>query len=279
MSELIDVKVEMLNLNDYLRDIFKGKKWSISKLYIFNGCYQRGKYQYIDRIKTPEQDAIHFVKGRFVHTLFDRDIIRKVFPDQPLPKMYSLDKYPDIEAEDVLKWNKVFRTFTSTQFYIDLIKDLNLATYVHTEMEINLPLFTGFIDLFYIKDKILITKDWKTGKFKEEQNRVQVLIYTLYLLMVLSTKYEIIGVKNSYVFVESPETPEVGDKEPVMLKEFFEELKPHLDKIVGIQDKIQECMITGEWDRNFKKCEYCAFKIHCDTEHKSEIDDLISGLL
>ena len=219
--------------------------FSFSSLSLYNTCPFAYKLSYIDKVKPVRSTAL--VKGSNVHSI--------------------LEKYPEIqEKEYKFNENLIVSNFLNSEIG-NYFKDVLLNKKTAREFKFGLTrdfendtfkdsFFHGIIDLIFFENDELNLCDYKTGKFKENQDFSQLLSYSLYF-----KNYD--KIKINYLYVEHNK---INSK--VVTKEDIEKTQ---DFIIKTTDIISEDKV---FKRNCgKHCNWCQFSEKCDemlTELRSD---------
>ena len=219
--------------------------FSFSSLSLYNTCPFAYKLSYIDKVKPVRSTAL--VKGSNVHSI--------------------LEKYPEIqEKEYKFNENLIVSNFLNSEIG-NYFKDVLLNKKTAREFKFGLTknfendtfkdsFFHGIIDLIFFENDELNLCDYKTGKFKENQDFSQLLTYSLYF-----KNYD--KIKINYLYVEHNK---INSK--IVTKEDIENTQNFIIKTTDIilQDKT--------FKRNCgKHCSWCQFSEKCDemlTELRSD---------
>ena len=219
--------------------------FSFSSLSLYNTCPFAYKLSYIDKVKPVRSTAL--VKGSNVHSI--------------------LEKYPEIqEKEYKFNENLIVSNFLNSEIG-NYFKDVLLNKKTAREFKFGLTrdfkndtfkdsFFHGIIDLIFFENDELNLCDYKTGKYKENQDFSQLLTYSLFF-----KNYD--KIKINYLYVEHNK---INSK--VVTKEDIEKTQDFIIKTTDIilQDKT--------FKRNCgKHCSWCQFSEKCDemlTELRSD---------
>ena len=219
--------------------------FSFSSLSLYNTCPFAYKLSYIDKVKPVRSTAL--VKGSNVHSI--------------------LEKYPEIqEKEYKFNENLIVSNFLNSEIG-NYFKDVLLNKKTAREFKFGLTrdfkndtfkdsFFHGIIDLIFFENDELNLCDYKTGKFKENQDFSQLLSYSIFF-----KKYN--KIKINYLYVEHNK---INSK--IVTKEDIENTQNFIIKTTDIilQDKT--------FRRNCgKHCSWCQFSEKCDemlTELRSD---------
>lgn len=219
--------------------------FSFSSLSLYNTCPFAYKLSYIDKVKPVRSIAL--VKGSNVHSI--------------------LEKYPEIqEKEFKFNENLIVSNFLNSEIG-NYFKDILLNKKTAREFKFGLTknfendtfkdsFFHGIIDLIFFENDELNLCDYKTGKYKENQDFSQLLTYSLFF-----KNYD--KIKINYLYVEHNK---INSK--VVTKEDIENTQNFIIKTTDIilQDKV--------FKRNCgKHCSWCQFSEKCDemlTELRSD---------
>ena len=219
--------------------------FSFSSLSLYNTCPFAYKLSYIDKVKPVRSTAL--VKGSNVHSI--------------------LEKYPEIqEKEYKFNENLIVSNFLNSEIG-NYFKDVLLNKKTAREFKFGLTrdfkndtfkdsFFHGIIDLIFFENDELNLCDYKTGKFKENQDFSQLLSYSLYF-----KNYD--KIKINYLYVEHNK---INSK--IVTKEDIENTQNFIIKTTDIisEDKV--------FKRNCgKHCNWCQFSEKCDemlTELRSD---------
>ena len=222
--------------------------FSFSALSAYNTCPFSYKLSYIDKLKPVRSSAL--VKGSNVHSILEN------YPEiQEKEYKYHEDKITEqflnncilnnISLKEILTKRKSAREFRfglTRNFENDNFKD---------------SFYHGIIDLIYFDNDELNICDYKTGKYKENQDFSQLLTYSLFF-----KNYN--KIKINYLYVEHNK---INSK--VVTKEDIEKTQ---DFIIKTTDIILQ-------DKDFKRncgshCAWCQFREKCD----EMLEDCISSI-
>ena len=219
--------------------------FSFSSLSLYNTCPFSYKLSFIDKIKPVRSTAL--VKGSNVHSILEKfpDITGKEYKfKEDLIVLNFLNSEVGKYFKNVLlnkKSAREFRFGLTRDFENDVFKD---------------SFFHGIIDLIFLENDELNICDYKTGKYKENQDFSQLLTYSLFF-----KNYN--KIKLNYIYVEHNR---VNSK--IVTKEDIEKAQDFIIKTTDIilQDKV--------FKRNCgKHCAWCQFSEKCDemlTELRSD---------
>ena len=210
--------------------------FSFSSLSAYNTFPFSYKLAYIDKVKPVRSTAL--VKGSNVHSI--------------------LEKYPEVQEKEY-KYNEnlIVSNFLNSEIG-NYFKDVLLNKKTAREFKFGLTrdfkndtfkdsFFHGIIDLIYFDNDVLNICDYKTGKYKENQDFSQLLTYSLFF-----KNYD--KIKINYLYVEHNKI-----KSKVVPKEDIEKTQDFIIKTTDIilQDKT--------FKRNCgKHCNWCQFSEKCD---------------
>ena len=220
--------------------------FSFSSLSAYNTCPFSYKLAYIDKVKPVRSTAL--VKGSNVHSILEK------FPDFIASKEFKFNEnlivsnFLNSEIGNYFK-DVLLNKKTAREFKFGLTKNFENDTFKDS-------FFHGIIDLIYFDNDELNLCDYKTGKFKENQDFSQLLTYSLFF-----KNYD--KIKINYIYVEHNK---VNSK--VVTKEDIEKTQ---DFIIKTTDIISEDKV---FKRNCgKHCAWCQFSEKCDemlTELRSD---------
>jgi len=175
--------------------------YSFSKISCFQHCPQKFKLKHIDKISI-QSENIALEKGSYIHHVIENHIIGNEIP----PFTFKLSTLKDKE-----KFNKIIIDFLKSDFYKNyknlsnkfvergfslVIKDGKVVSGEHNKTSA----IRGFIDFIHYDElgKKLLIVDWKSGKFKENINELQVKIYAVWGLLEFDVDY----IETEFCFVE-----------------------------------------------------------------------------
>ena len=211
--------------------------FSFSSLSAYNTCPFSYKLAYIDKIEPVRSTAL--VKGSNVHSILEK------FPDFIASKEFKFNEnlivsnFLNSEIGNYFK-DVLLNKKTAREFKFGLTRDFKNDTYENS-------FFHGIIDLIYFDNDVLNICDYKTGKYKENQDFSQLLTYSLFF-----KNYD--KIKINYLYVERNK---INSK--VVTKEDIEKTQDFIIKTTDIilQDKT--------FKRNCgKHCNWCQFCEKCD---------------
>ena len=242
--------------------------YSFSKMGSFHQCPRKFKLQYIDKIKIPFETNIALEKGKYLHHLIECDL-----KNEKGNFVFKLSK-----DEDKNKYRQIFNNFIVSPHY-NFFKSLK-EKYIEQGFSLILDpsrqgknklipenykngknvLVRGFIDFLAIKDdvnqKTAIIVDWKSGKYKEDQNEMQVMIYSIWAFLRFS---QIEKVETYFYFIEHNK---------FVSRTYYREQLNELIK--NMIDYIKPIEKASQFPKNITAlCDWCPFKKfgHCDGEH------------
>ena len=210
--------------------------FSFSSLSLYNTCPFAYKLSYIDKVKPVRSTVL--VKGSNVHSI--------------------LEKYPEIqEKEYKFNENLIVSNFLNSEIG-NYFKDVLLNKKTAREFKFGLTrdfkndtfkdsFFHGIIDLIFFENDELNLCDYKTGKYKENQDFSQLLSYSIFF-----KNYD--KIKINYLYVEHNK---INSK--IVTKEDIENTQNFIIKTTDIisEDKV--------FKRNCgKHCSWCQFSEKCD---------------
>ena len=191
----------------------KYSPYSYSKINTFKNCPYRFKLQYVDKIRTKFNVSPALEKGKFIHYGLEhylKGTLREKINDYNFQlassdeiKEYRKQLKQVLLSKDI-QWYKSFSDI-KTEFGFGIIfKDNDIDVIGYS----NKADIRGYIDLLAydeFSNEVYII-DYKTGKFREEQDKLQVAIY--YLVAV--KKYpEVENFNLIFNFVEHSKTVEI----------------------------------------------------------------------
>ena len=220
--------------------------FSFSSLSAYNTCPFAYKLSYIDKVKPVRSTAL--IKGSNVHSILEK------FPDFIASKEFKFNEnlivsnFLNSEIGNYFK-DVLLNKKTAREFKFGLTKNFENDTFKDS-------FFHGIIDLIFFENDELNLCDYKTGKFKENQDFSQLLTYSIFF-----KKYN--KIKINYIYVEHNR---VNSK--VVSKEDIENAQ---NFIIKTSDIISEDKV---FKRNCgKHCSWCQFSEKCDemlTELRSD---------
>lgn len=212
--------------------------FSFSSLNLYNTCPFGYKLSYIDKVKPIRSSAL--VKGSNVHSILEN------YPkNQEKEYTYNEDKITEqflnncvlnnISLKEILTKRK-----TAREFRFGLTRNFENDVF-------NNSFYHGIIDLIYFDNDELNICDYKTGKYKENQDFSQLLTYSLFF-----KNYN--KIKINYLYVEHNK---INSK--IVTKEDIEKTQ---DFIIKTTDIILQ-------DKDFRRrcgnhCAWCQFSEKCD---------------
>lgn len=164
----------------------KGKtitSWSFSRYSDYKQCPLKAKLKHIDKIKEPPNEAM--ARGADIHTMAEDYIKGKI---ARLPKELKGVEATIKELRALYKKLMAKKTTQSDMVVEDnwaFTKDWDQTRWddwVHCWVRIKLD--CAYI-VKYVDKTVLIVRDWKTGKFREEKNEEYVEQLELYALAAL----------------------------------------------------------------------------------------------
>ena len=192
--------------------------FSFSSLSLYNTCPFAYKLSYIDKIKPVRSTAL--VKGSNVHSILEK------FPNFIASKEFKFNEnlivsnFLNSEIGNYFK-DVLLNKKTAREFKFGLTRDFKNDTFKDS-------FFHGIIDLIFFENDELNLCDYKTGKYKENQDFSQLLTYSLFF-----KNYD--KIKINYLYVEHNK---VNSK--VVTKEDIENAQNFIIKTTDIisEDKV-----------------------------------------
>lgn len=221
--------------------------FSFSSLSLYNTCPFAYKLAYIDKIKPVRSTAL--VKGSNVHSILEK------FPDFIASKEFKFNEnlivsnFLNSEIGNYFK-DVLLNKKTAREFKFGLTKNFENDTFEDS-------FFHGIIDLIFFENDELNLCDYKTGKYKENQDFSQLLTYSLYF-----KNYD--KIKINYLYVEHNK---INSK--VVTKEDIEKTQDFIIKTTDIILQDKTFRRTGG-----KHCNWCQFCEKCD----EMLEDCISTI-
>ena len=218
--------------------------FSFSSLSAYNTCPFAYKLSYIDKVKPVRSTAL--VKGSNVHSILEK------FPDFIASKEFKFNEnlivsnFLNSEIGNYFK-DILLNKKTAREFKFGLTKNFENDTFKDS-------FFHGIIDLIFFENDELNLCDYKTGKFKENQDFSQLLTYSIFF-----KKYN--KIKINYIYVEHNK---INSK--IVTKEDIENAQNFIIKTTDIisEDKV--------FKRNCgKHCAWCQFGEKCDEMMLTEL--------
>lgn len=221
--------------------------FSFSSLSLYNTCPFAYKLAYIDKIKPVRSTAL--VKGSNVHSILEK------FPEFIASKEFKFNEnlivsnFLNSEIGNYFK-DVLLNKKTAREFKFGLTKNFENDTFEDS-------FFHGIIDLIFFENDELNLCDYKTGKYKENQDFSQLLTYSLYF-----KNYD--KIKINYLYVEHNK---INSK--VVTKEDIEKTQDFIIKTTDIILQDKTFRRTGG-----KHCNWCQFCEKCD----EMLEDCISTI-
>jgi len=233
----------------------KYSPYSFSKISSFQHCPMKFKLNYIDKIRIPTEN-IALEKGKFLH-----HIIENVIMDFRPPEFKFELATEEQQRDFVIKLKDFMRSDCYKEYYALEHKETERGFSIDFDgVNIkagdynNHSLIRGFIDFISKNGNKLLIVDWKSGKYKEDINQLQVAIYALWGFLT----FDVDIIECEFCFIEH--------SKKVTVK--FE--RNDINKL--IKDIFSEIMYI-EKAQSFKKkpsalCDWCDYKKqgYCDGE-------------
>ena len=219
--------------------------FSFSSLSLYNTCPFAYKLSYIDKIKPVRSTAL--VKGSNVHSILEK------FPEFSIKEFKFnensiVSNFLNSEIGNYFK-DVLLNKKTAREFKFGLTKNFENDTFKDS-------FFHGIIDLIYFDNDVLNICDYKTGKYKENQDFSQLLTYSLFF-----KNYD--KIKINYLYVEHNK---INSK--IVTEEDIEKTQDFIIKTTDIILQDKTFRRTGG-----KHCNWCQFSEKCDemlTELRSD---------
>lgn len=187
-------------------------KYSVSKINAFKQCKKLYKLRYLDKIKT-EGKPKALEKGDLIHRL-----IEHYLKTSKKPKIDDFEKDMNVLSnKDIESCSEIIDKFEVSNMY-KVLKSLPYKKYIENKFFLNSKLepcdytgyiFSGKIDYYIInkEKRIGLNIDWKTGGKSMDKYPLDVLQLNTYSLWLIQ-KYNLLGVKSKYYYVEYDKTAE-----------------------------------------------------------------------
>lgn len=228
--------------------------YSFSKISSFEGCPQKFKFQYIDKLKPNIEDNYHLIKGRNIHKFFELMGNSEKFQEHALKHPEEIQTVKSI-FKDIKNPNHTLNPFlqaitndhnTKKEFKIGFDYSMNPCAYSAKNC-----LFRGIIDLVCIVDNTLNLVDYKTGKAKEfsYQDTRQLMFYGLWFF-----KYRphIEKIKINYVYVEHNQNNSI-----VLERKYVSDYESQL------RNSITQIESATEFHKKTTFCKFCQYRDVC----------------
>ena len=240
----------------FLRKIltFNAKKnykyipYSYSKIDLWRHCPYKFKLQYVNNIRLSYSTNLAIIRGNYLHYCLENKNDGNSFT---ITEIFTKD-----EKQNALEVLNKFRNSKIGVYYLSQdgkhevefgIKKSKTNIYEVCSFNHNNTLFKGKIDFLFKKENTLYMIDWKSGKYKEEQNYNQLQLYSIWGFLQDKSIQTILC---SYVYLEHN------------VENLIEFKRDELQKNI----EMLESMIQNiEHDIKFIKnetmqCEYCDFR-------------------
>ena len=243
---------------------YKYAPYSHSKMTTYEFCPRKFKYQYIDKIPIERKPQIHFDRGTLFHLLLEHDGDLKAVKETKDWKVIKSNNL--LDKSQIKEIYDIYKTFITTKPGKDIVsKDVLLKEFplgLNENLELvpydsNDVVLRGFIDAAYTfgKDDVCMLVDWKSGKYKkeEQQSYAQLLWYSLGLFSKNPYLKKILLV---FAYVEHNKI----NTKVVQRKDLHKYKKALFDKIQKIEQATEfPKEITG-------LCSYCDFVEVCSED-------------
>jgi len=243
--------------------------YSFSKISCFQHCQKQFELKYINKIYIPSEN-IALEKGSYIHSVIENHIIDKAIPnfDFKLSKEKDINDFNDIIVKflksDLYKdYKSLNNKMVERGFSISLNgKEIEVGEYKKDSI------IRGYIDFMAYDEmgKSLLIVDWKSGKYKEDINELQIKIYALWGFYTFDVDY----ITTEFCFVEHNKTVNQQFKRkdiPKLKKDIFEQV------------------LLIEKAKEFKKnptplCQWCDYKKqgYCDGNYDFHNMNIKTGL-
>jgi CRISPR/Cas system-associated exonuclease Cas4 (RecB family) len=239
--------------------------YSASKIGTWASCPYKFKLQYIDKVPIPKVPRDYFDRGKLIHLFLEHEGDLKKVKDTPDYKEIVSNGL--LTKEDIKNAYKSYKNFVNSNVgkqilkYPRLLAELPIGlneelNYTHYDPGYkNDVVLRGFIDDIRTvpdRDDVLIVTDWKTGKYKtdEEQSWAQLLWYSIGMFTENKNLEKIVLI---YAYIDSQKV----NKKVVHKSELDKYKKALFDSIEKIEN-----------DEEFKKhesylCGWCDFYEYC----------------
>jgi len=233
--------------------------YSYSKIGTFKNCPYRFKLQYIDKIKTKFNVTPALEKGKFLHFGIEHylkgDLKEKI-------NEFKFKLHNEEERKKIFKLLKKILKSKNIQFYKSfenlfieygfglILKDNDVeVTEYKNDVDIR-----GYIDLMFYDDftETVYIIDHKSGKYRKDQDKLQVSIYYLvgYKLFPNAKKFIL-----NFDFIEEDKSISIELK------------RDDFQKILNfVKNSINEIENAKEFPKKTTYCQWCPYYIegHCD---------------
>jgi len=168
--------------------MYKYAPYSFSKMGTWQNCSNRFKLQYVDKIKQPFVVSEALEKGKFIHYIIENYLL-----DNDLKELIQKYKFETVDSykkflpliKEILESDRTQSYKSKDELYVedgfglyfDENSDCELGTY--KKMGGVNPTIRGYIDLMIKDNDTVYIIDHNTGRYKEDQNQLQLMVYFL----------------------------------------------------------------------------------------------------
>lgn len=249
--------------------------WSLTSINTYRFCNKKFKLIYIDKVPQDKNitNSIHFVKGKFIHSIVENAIRSKFSMSKRTT--YNPDKDLKVDTKELVKWTKIIDKYLKSDAYQNILKILGDKASLQTEQNIvqydenNRKVFKGFIDLNAFADGHVLLVDWKSGKAKElEFNQLVLYAYSV-IESLIKEGYEVKTVEVRFEFIEYPEF----DRSLKLPLQEFLDSNIHLLELYG--NAVDKSDNDSEWVKTEKqdKCRDCSVSVPCRQADFKDLSD------
>ena len=233
--------------------------YSYSMIGTFKSCPHRFKLQYIDKIKTKFNVTSALEKGKFIHFGIEHylrgDLKEKIKDFKFVVTDENTKKELFKQLKKILKSKNIqfYKSFDNLyiEFGFGLILKDNDVEVTKYKKDVDIR---GYIDLMFYDDfcESVYIIDHKTGKYRPEQDKLQISIYYLvaYKLFPNAEKFYL-----NFDFVEHDKSVS------------YTYTKDDFQKILNfVKENIQMVENENEFPKITKYCDWCPYfnEGHCD---------------
>ncbi|MBM3199654.1 PD-(D/E)XK nuclease family protein [Candidatus Woesearchaeota archaeon] len=259
--------------------------YSPSRLSTFETCPLKFRFQYIDKIETPEEEGVEAFLGSRVH-----ETLEKLYKDLKFLKENSLQDLLDYFDK---QWNKnwndsiiiVHKEYTPENYrklgvkyvtdYYNRFKPFNQDKTIATERRITIKLddkgeykMQGYIDRIAYKDGYYEVHDYKTNaNLPLEEYLIRDRQLSLYSIALLKDYQDAKKVKQVWHFL-------AFDKD-VTLEKNKKELEQLRKDTIALIKKIEASKKRNDFPAQTSRlCDWCEFKPQCpEWKHLYKLED------
>ncbi len=261
--------------------------YSSSRLATFAQCPRRFQYQYINKLPAPWTESFATDRGKLLHMMLEHSTkdgtdFQKIKQEKEFKEIVKRELLKKDDIKDTIKVYENFRTSkvgqgilskerVFSELAIGLDYDMNITPFNprFNKEKMDKLYFRGFLDYGFVKpaktkdeEDVLVICDWKSGKYKSQQEQKwdQLLWYSL--SMFSEMPYD--NIMLMFVYVDHNK---VNAK--LLQRKNLQKYKDALHRTI---DKIENASVFEKKESGL--CDWCPFQEHCLSDFDIREEDM-----